>query len=187
MKVLENNFKLNFKNNAFNFYNASDGIIPFVISEILQDKKKIVIALSDNKHLKPFAKILSALTGINKILIFPSWDCFPYSDVSPSTYNINIRFKALTKILFQQDDYKIIITNFKNLTMLLPNKDEVINNIFYLEKNKEYNIKDTISTLSSIGYNHVNLVLEPNELQLEEELLIFGLLVNRLLKVRLFW
>ena len=163
MKVLENNFKLNFKNNSFNFYNASDGIIPFIISEILQNKKKIVIALSDNKYLKPFAKTLSAITGINNILIFPSWDCFPYSDVSPSNYNINIRFKVLTEILFQKNDYKIIITNFKNLTMLLPNKGEVISNIFYLEKNKEYNLKDTINTLSSRGYNHVNLVLEPNE------------------------
>ena len=108
MKVLENNFKLNFKNNSFNFYNASDGIIPFIISEILQNKKKIVIALSDNKYLKPFAKTLSAITGINNILIFPSWDCFPYSDVSPSNYNINIRFKVLTEILFQKNDYKII-------------------------------------------------------------------------------
>ena len=52
MKVLENNFKLNFKNNSFNFYNASDGIIPFVISEILQNKKKIVIALSDNDKVQ---------------------------------------------------------------------------------------------------------------------------------------
>ena len=163
MKVLENNFELNFKNNSFNFYNASDGIIPFVISEILQHKKKIVIALSDNKHLKPFAKTLSAITEINNILIFPSWDCFPYSNISPSNYNINIRFKALTEILFQKNDNKIIITNFKNLSMLLPNKDEVISNIFYLEKNKEYNLKKTINTLSSIGYNHVNLVLEPNE------------------------
>ena len=34
----EFNFKLNFKNNSFNFYNASDGIIPFIISEILQNK-----------------------------------------------------------------------------------------------------------------------------------------------------
>ena len=47
--------------------------------------------------------------------------------------------------------------------MLLPNKSEVISNIFYLEKNKEYNLKDTINILSSRGYNNVNLVLEPNE------------------------
>ena len=69
MKVLENNFELKFKNSSFNFNNSSDGIIPFVISEIVQNKKKIVIALSDNKYLKPFEKTLSALTGINNILI----------------------------------------------------------------------------------------------------------------------
>ena len=163
MKVLENNFELKFKNSSFNFNNSSDGIIPFVISEIVQNKKRIVIALSDNKYLKPFEKTLSALTGINNILIFPSWDCFPYSDISPSNHNINARFKVLTETLFKEKDNKIIITNFKNLIMLLPNKNEVIKNIFYLEKNKEYNLKQTISDLSARGYTHVNLVLEPNE------------------------
>ena len=163
MQVLENNFKLNFNNSSFNFYNASEGILPFVVAEILDNSKKIIIVLRDNKYLIPFENSLKAITGLKNILIFPSWDCFPYSNVSPSNHNINARFKVLSDSLLNENTSKVIITSFKNLVMLLPNKKEVKNNIFLLEKNKEYNLKRIINDISSRGYNQVNLVLEPNE------------------------
>ena len=163
MKVLENNFKLNFNNNSFNFYNSSEGIFPFVVSEILDNSKKNIIVLRDNKCLIPFEKSLKAITGLKDILIFPSWDCFPYSNISPSNQNINTRFKVLSDILLNENTTKVIITSFKNLVMLLPNKQEVKSNIFFLKKNKEYSLKKIINDISARGYSQVNLVLEPNE------------------------
>ena len=49
---------LAFKVSKSTLPNAADGIVPFIISEILQNKKKVVIALSDNKYLNPFATYL---------------------------------------------------------------------------------------------------------------------------------
>ena len=72
MQVLENNFKLNFNNNSFNFYNASEGIFPFVVSEILDNSKTIIIVLRDNKYIIPFENSLKAITGLKNILIFPA-------------------------------------------------------------------------------------------------------------------
>ena len=146
MKVLENNFKLKFKNKSLNFNNVSEGIKPFVITELIEEKK-IVIVLNDNKLLDLFAKNLRALSPSKNILIFPSWDCFPYSDVSPSNQNINARFLTFSQNLVNKN-VNVIITNYKNLIMLLPNKDEIKKNLFFLQKGMKYNLKNIVNNFS---------------------------------------
>ena len=163
MKVLESNFSLKFKNNSCNFNNVVEAVKPFVVSELLADNKNIIIVLDDNKKLYLYEDILKVLIPSINIKLLPSWDCFPYSEISPSSRNINIRFKVLTESVFKNNSSNIIITNFKNLVMCLPQKEEIKENLFHLVRGKTYNIEHIINDISTKGYNHVNLVLEPNE------------------------
>ena len=162
MKVLESKFKLKFNNYSLNFNNAVEGIQPFIVSELVQSDKNIILVLNDNKSISIFEKTIKAIKPNLNVKIFPSWDCFPYSDLSPSSQNINTRFEVLTESILNKKNYNLIITSYKNLIMRLPQKEEIKKNLFHLVKGKIYDMNNIINDVTNKGYNHVNLVLEPN-------------------------
>ena len=166
MKLLENKFKLVFNNNSFNFSNVSRGVKPFLLADLINKTTDdcTLIVLSNNTVLNSYLKILKKITNKSNIFILPSWDCLPYDNFSPSKQNINERFKVF--IDSNNKSQKVIITTYKSLAMLLPNKDEVNSKKIDFKVGKEYEVKKIITNINSKGYNHVNLVLEPNEFTL---------------------
>ena len=166
MKLLENKFKLAFKNYSFNFSNVSKGVKPFLLADLINKSTDdcALIVLSNNAILNSYLKILKNITNKSNIFILPSWDCSPYDNFSPSKQNINERFKVF--IDSNNKSQKVIITTYKSLAMLLPNKDEVNSKKIDFKVGNEYEVKKIITNINSKGYNHVNLVLEPNEFTL---------------------
>ena len=163
MKLLENKFKLAFKDNSFNFSNVSKGVKPFLLVDLINiiPDRCTLIVLSNDEDINSYLKIIKRTTNNNNIFVLPSWDCSPYDNFSPSKQNINERFKVL--IDNNNKSQKVIFTSYKNITMLLPNRDEVNSKKIHFEVGKDYEIEKLITNINSKGYNQVNLVLEPNE------------------------
>ena len=166
MKVLENKFKLTFRNNSFAFSNVSRGVKPFLLANLINNLSKgsILIILDNDKELNSYLKIIKKLINNNNIYALPSWDCSSYDNFSPSKQNINERFKVFTNSA--KKCKKVILTSYKSIAMLLPNKDEIDNKLILFESGKDYDVEKTITNINSKGYNQVNLVLEPNEFTL---------------------
>ena len=97
MKVLENKFNLDFKENTFNFNNVSKGIEPFLISNLAEKyfKKNLLIVLENDFQLNNYKTILDQLLPNHKVMTFLSWENTPYDYISPNKQNINNRFKVL--------------------------------------------------------------------------------------------
>ncbi len=165
MKVLENNFNLNFRESSFNISNVSKGIEPFLISDLSKKllNQNILVILDNNNDIYEYQKIIKKLNNTDNILAFPSWDISPYSYTSPSKRNISDRFKILINSNILNTKHKIIITSYKALVALLPDRDEIENNNYILKCNNNYNTNELISYLVNKGYNNASLVLEPNE------------------------
>jgi len=163
VKVLENKFNLDFKENTFNFNNVSKGIEPFLISNLAEKyfKKNLLIVLENDFQLNNYKTILDQLLPNQKVMTFLSWENTPYDYISPNKQNINNRFKVL--IDKNSSNYSILLTSYTSLIMLLPSKKDIIQNLNYIEKGKEYNTENFIYDLTDNGYDHVSLELEPNE------------------------
>ena len=123
MKVLENNIDITFKKKSFCFDNVASGYEPFLIAELIKrfHEQNILVVLEKNKDLELLKLILKKLNLVDNILIFPHWDCPPYSNISPNKSNTNTRFKTFIKALSKKKKKKIILTSYKSLAMLLPN------------------------------------------------------------------
>ena len=65
MKILEENFNLQFENNKFLFNNTSAGIFPFLIENLQNyfSKEKILVILNTNEEIEEYISIIKKISG----------------------------------------------------------------------------------------------------------------------------
>ena len=165
MKILEENFKLKFLNNEFLFYNAASGIQPFIIENLhlLFSNKKILIILDNNEEITKYLPTIKRIIKNETLLEFPSWDCSPYDDMSPTKTVINKRFKTLKYESGKISNSYIILTTVDALLQKVPLTKDIEKLILRLQVSELYDLSKIRKDLQNIGYKNVNLVLEPNE------------------------
>ncbi len=165
MKILEENFNLQFEENKFLFNNTSKGIFPFLLENLQNyfNKEKILVIVDTNEEIEEYISIIKKISGKKNLLDFPSWDCLPYDEISPTKTVLNKRFKIFKLNIKDNKNSCTIFTTVDSLIQKVPLKKNIEDQILKFEASKSYNISHISSELQNVGYKKVNLVLEPNE------------------------
>ena len=77
--------------------NYSDGYRAFALSRIFENSDRLthIHLLSREGGLKQFSENLKFFNNKIEVVVYPSWDCLPYSSISPRREIISKRYSAL--------------------------------------------------------------------------------------------
>ena len=105
-------FNQNFNiDNLDGFYGVRDGLIPFLLSSLVQTNNVLYIAKNDLELSNIYNFFLENFQNVN-VYSIPAWDCLPYDISSPNFNIISERVKSFSKLSF----LKVI----KNMLFRLP-------------------------------------------------------------------
>ena len=149
------------------FSNVNEGIKPFLLKELnnTYSEQNIMVILNNNSEIDQYYDLFKNYFNCNNILKFPSWDIVPYEETSPSQVILNERFKSLNNIIINDNKKKsyLVLTNVDSVLQLLPLKLLLKNNYFEVKIKQNLSLEILNSNLYSIGYERVEIVLEPQE------------------------
>ena len=149
------------------FSNVNEGIKPFLLKELnnIYSEQNIMVILNNNSEIDQYYDLFKNYFKCNNILKFPSWDIVPYEETSPSQVILNERFKSLNNIIINDNKKKsyLVLTNVDSVLQLLPLKLLLTNNYFEVKIKQNLSLEILNSNLYSIGYERVEIVLEPQE------------------------
>lgn len=135
---------------------VSDGIPTAVFQAPFSQKCRIVSLISgavlfivrDGAKAKEYLEEISAMTDKKAVYLPPKDDVLLYKQ----TFDKQSLYNRLTALYEIGCGAEIIITTFEALLQLFPRKVDVLT----LEKGKEYNLNEVISSFISLGYKRVD-------------------------------
>ena len=103
-------------NNKF-FKNYSKEFQAFALSKVFEiSDESIHIHLFDREgDLKQFSENIKFFNRQIEVIIFPSWDCLPYSNTSPRKEIISKRYSALRASKSEDKNRKIILMSLDSI------------------------------------------------------------------------
>ena len=102
----------------------------------------------------------SLLCYTDDVLLFPMDDFLTSEAIAISPELEMTRIETLTKL----NNKKIIVTNLMGYLRYLPSKKIFDNSFIYIEKNKDFNIKELTEKLYNIGYKKETIVTTTGEM-----------------------
>ena len=83
----------------------------FALSKIFEssDKSTHIHILRREGELKQFSDMLKFFTDKVEVIVYPAWDCLPYSNISPRKEIISKRYSALRALEDVGKSYKIVL------------------------------------------------------------------------------
>ena len=149
------------------FSNVNEGIKPFLLKELnnTYSEQNIMVILNNNSEIDQYYDLFKNYFNFNNILKFPSWDIVPYEETSPSQVILNERFTSINNIIVHDNKRKsyLVLSNVDSVLQLLPLKLLLTNNYFEVKIKQNLSLEILNSNLYSIGYERVEIVLEPHE------------------------
>lgn len=131
----------------------------YVYNKFKRIEKSILFVVSTLYEANIFYQTISNYT--KDALFFPM-DDFLTSEALAQSPELKItRLETLNNILTGN---KIIITNLMGFLRFLPNKKSYMNSIIDLKVNQEYNVKDLINKLYSLGYTRETIITKTGEM-----------------------
>ncbi len=142
------------KHQLINIAPVIDGSEFYVIAQIANNTDKdIIFVARDDERANTIYTACQSFISNKKILYFPAWDTLPYDLTSPSAHILAKRIYALTNIIQNPTEPKIIITSSNAITQKLPLPIEISNSILNLKTNATYNREKLINYL--IHHNYI--------------------------------
>ena len=126
----------------------------FLLSRIFEKSNKSthIHLLSREGELKQFSEILRFFNNEADLFVFPSWDCLPYSNISPGKKIVARRNGVLRSVLKDSKNSKIILLSVDSALQKIVPIDEFIGKRFPLVVGKEVNFNSLVSSLDKFGY-----------------------------------
>ena len=147
--------------NYFEYHNAWGASASFYACHKKKKGVPLVIFLPENKSIMESVKNELELFSDLKILDYPSYTQNPFEEARPLTSIMVARSRTLYNIL-NEKDYILLLSPYSVLKKI-PFKNEFLESIITLEKDKEYPMKRLESELDKLGYIHVEFVTDAGE------------------------
>lgn len=130
--------------------------------------KKVLYITSDLVTAKRVHEYFVQLVG-NRACLLPSGsDILTYKKAQSNQDNVD-RIKAIFSLV--QDKSAIVIAPVEAIFSYLPSRDSFEKNIFKIEKNENYQLKNLASTLTTMGYTRESLVTEPGHFSVRGDII----------------
>ena len=119
--------------------NYSKEFRAFALSKIFEnsDKSMHVHLLSREGELKQFSDNIKFFNNELDVIVYPSWDCFPYSNISPRKEIVSKRYSALRASKRKSQNRKIILMSIDSILQKIVPITENIVKSFSLDINQE--------------------------------------------------
>lgn len=147
--------------NYFEYHNAWGASASFYACHKKKKGVPLVIFLPENKSIMESVKNELELFSDLKVLDYPSYTQNPFEEARPLTSIMASRSRTLYNIL-NEKDYILLLSPYSVLKKI-PFKNEFLESIITLEKDKEYPMKRLESELDKLGYIHVEFVTDAGE------------------------
>lgn len=147
--------------NYFEYHNAWGASASFYACHKKKKGVPLVIFLPENKSIMESVKNELELFSDLKILDYPSYTQNPFEEARPLTSIMVSRSRTLYNIL-NEKDYILLLSPYSVLKKI-PFKNEFLESIMTLEKDKEYPMSRLESELDKLGYIHVEFVTDAGE------------------------
>lgn len=147
--------------NYFEYHNAWGASASFFACKKKKKGVPLVIFLPENKSVMESVKNELELFSDLKILDYPSYTQNPFEEARPLTSIMASRSRTLYNILHEKDF--ILLLSPYSMLKKIPFKNEFLESIITLEKDKEYPMKRLEKELDKLGYIHVEFVTDAGE------------------------
>lgn len=147
--------------NYFEYHNAWGASASFYACHKKKKGVPLVIFLPENKSIMESVKNELELFSDLKVLDYPSYTQNPFEEARPLTSIMVSRSRTLYNIL-NEKDYILLLSPYSVLKKI-PFKNEFLESIMTLEKDKEYPMSRLESDLDKLGYIHVEFVTDAGE------------------------
>lgn len=147
--------------NYFEYHNAWGASASFYACHKKKKGVPLVIFLPENKSVMESVKNELELFSDLKILDYPSYTQNPFEEARPLTSIMAARSRTLYNIL-NEKDYILLLSPYSMLKKI-PFKNEFLESIISLEKDKEYPMQRLEKELDKLGYIHVEFVTDAGE------------------------
>ena len=147
--------------NYFEYHNAWGASASFYACHKKKKGVPLVIFLPENKSVMESVKNELELFSDLKILDYPSYTQNPFEEARPLTSIMAARSRTLYNIL-NEKDYILLLSPYSMLKKI-PFKNEFLESIITLEKDKEYPMQRLEKELDKLGYIHVEFVTDAGE------------------------
>ena len=131
----------------------------FALSRIFEssDKATHIHIISREGELQQFSDMLKFFNNKVEVIIYPSWDCLPYSNISPGKEIISKRNSALMASLMaseREDKHsKIVLLSVDSVIQKIVPVKEILKKNLSLKVNQEVILSSLIQWLEKIGYS----------------------------------
>lgn len=154
----------------------------FVYNKYKRIEKSILFVVSSLYEANMFYQMISNYT--NDVVFFPMDDFLTSEALAQSPELKVTRLETLNTLL---DSNKIVVTNLMGYLRFLPSKEIYKQNVLKLEINQDYNIKELVNKLYSLGYTRETIITKTGEMAVRGFIIdIFPLGYNSPVRIE-FW
>ncbi len=127
----------------------------FALSKIFEssDKSTHIHILTREGELKQFSDMLKFFNDKVEVIVYPAWDCLPYSNISPRKEIISKRYSALRALEGVSKSYKIILLSVDSVIQKIVPIKEILQKSFSLKMNQKVILSNLIEWLEKMGYS----------------------------------
>ncbi|MDC3067979.1 transcription-repair coupling factor [Paracoccaceae bacterium] len=126
----------------------------FILSKIFTKTNfdKHVHFISREGDLIQFAEMIRFFNKHIEVLVYPSWDCLPYSNVSPGRDVVSKRYKALKSVFKKTGKQKIFLLSADSALQKIISPSDMLQKSFSLVKGQDLDFSNFITNLEEFGY-----------------------------------
>ena len=127
----------------------------FALSKIFEssDKSTHIHILRREGELKQFSDMLKFFNDKVEVIVYPAWDCLPYSNISPRKEIISKRYSALRALEGVGKYNKIFLLSIDSVIQKTVPIQEVLEKSFSLKINQKVILSNLIEWLEKMGYS----------------------------------
>ncbi len=140
----------------------------FSLSKIFENSEILthIHILGREGELKQFSDMIKFFNKDVDVVTYPSWDCLPYSNISPRKEIIARRFSALRLLERQREIRKIFLLSIDSVLQKIVPIQDILKKNFFLKINQKVNLVSLIKLLEKLGYSRQSNVYSIGEFAL---------------------
>ena len=158
-----NNF---FFDDSKNNFNITSDSVPWFLVSCLKKYNLVSFLCNDNKELEELSSKLKVLCPNEVVLLFPSFDCPLFSNISPTNLNKALRIKTLSELSNLNTKRVIVLFTMESIfTDIIP-KNTLKNKQLVINSHKDFrkfSREKIISFLEKNSYSRVDTVRQKGE------------------------
>ena len=145
--------------------NYSDGYRAFALSRIFENSDRLthIHLLSREGGLKQFSENLKFFNNKIEVVVYPSWDCLPYSSISPRREIISKRYSALRASKTKGKNCKIVLLSVDSILQKIVPANKILGKSFFLGVDQEIDLIGLTEWLEKNGYSRQSNVYSVGE------------------------